>query len=364
MSPSKEGFFNGKKEFMSEFITSAGSVGADYNRSEGRAYLTEGEVICHPQLVRERFDDLRVEALNRGRRRWVYRAILEGELEKHPFEEVNIPLSYLNKGSTRKLIILGENVHVSVVPEWESVYSFWQKPYKSEIDPLGCVRSVLDQFELTKSVQENDIRDLTEIWRPFGWTIDGIRSFLDIQNQPNIWFSGIVERTSGRLVSACQGEGICFGETLIVESTEFGTHIGFEGRGLCTAAVVGLNAQILDDTEHLSTGLPLIYSELSMTSRSDTIARKAGMMIPLVEGQTGLMQPAQVLKRNVSILDGYETNGLELDQLGEDVEHFREAFGSNYRYWRNFIAGILPEAAVNRYYSADQRQQILGYYRS
>lgn len=349
---------------MSEFITSAGSVGADYNRSEGRAYFTEGEVICHPQLVRERFDDLRVEALSRGRRRWVYRAILEGELEKHPFEEVNIPLSYLNQDSTRRLVILGENIHGSEVPEWESVYSFWQKPYKSEIDPLGCATSVLDQFELTKTVQENDIRDLVEIWRPFGWTTDGVRSFLDIQNQPNIWFSGIREIFSGRLVSACQGEAICFGETLIVESTEFGTHLDFEGRGLCTAAVVGLNAQILSDSEHLSPALPLIYSELSMTSRSDTVARKAGMTIPLVEEQPGLIQPTQVLRRNVSVLDGYEVNGLELDQLGEHVEHFREAFGQNFRYWRNFIAGILPETAVNRYYSADQRQQILSYYRS
>lgn len=350
---------------MNEIITSTGTVGADYNRSEGRAYLTEERVLNCLETVLERFEDLRAEALAQGRRRWVFRGIFEGRLDGlvgSNLVEVNIPLSVIDSQSKRRLVILAGNIHRSEVPEWEEVYAYWQRLNRNPPNPLHCVASIPAQFRLTDRATLDDLEDLTEIWQPFGWTRTGVGKFIENYRQKNIWFSGIRDTMSGRLISACQGESIEFTDLLLVEGTEYGTLSDFERKGLCTGAVVGLHAQILRDTLYQKSQIPLIYSELNMTVRSDVIARKAGMIVPDVEGNTSLTQPTQVLRRNVSILDRHGPNDLSLDELGTQAEYFRTAYGVTFPYWRNFIVGILTKEAIDRYYSKDQCREILNYY--
>lgn len=58
-------------------ITSTGTIGTDFNRSEGRAYLTIGEIIGSG-IISERF------------------------------QELDIPLSEINKSTNRHLVIFLE----------------------------------------------------------------------------------------------------------------------------------------------------------------------------------------------------------------------------------------------------------------
>ncbi len=392
---------------MTEKVTSTGSVGLDLYRSDGRAYRTQEKIYRDPQKLLGDLEDISRVSRERGRRRWVLRGVvsqpLAEDLTGNDQLEVNIPLSVMHGNFTHKLVMMADNIHRSEIPEWDEVYRFWQNPYPKEINPVMNVYSIPERFSVTDRVDNRDVEDLMEIWQPFGWTEAGIREFIevkdaatyqlqatqrdlerlnhrqwtsvhrrewismDVSSVHGLWFSGIRDRFSGRLVSACQAESIYFGGILLVEDTEFGTKSEFQGLGLNTAAVTALNAQILSDTlygdSHFnlrhSRIAPLIYSELSMTSRSDVIGRKVGMTIPLVEGQTGLEQPAQVIRRNVAVLDGQATNDLSLNELGTEREHFRQAYGENFPYWRNFIAGVLTKAAIDGYYSRRQCQQIL-----
>ena len=373
---------------MNEIITSTGSIGTDYHRSEGRAYHTEGSVVASLNKALNGVFKLQEGALQYGRRRWVWRGVVTEEVRaglstidhlsqysRHKDSdtfpnigklEVDIPLSLIGNPN-RHLIMVADNMHRSDVPERKKVYNFWQNSFSREINPLVDLESVVGNFELTSRATEVDINDLAEIWRPFGWTRKSVTIFInETQNQSNIWFSGVRERSSRRLVSACQSESISFGGITLVEDTEFGTSPEFEGRGLCTAAVIGLNGQILHDVGRSS--LPLIYSELSMTTRSDVVARKVGMTIPLVENNLGLSGSAQILRRNVSVLDGREPNDLE--PLGKEIYAGLGSFRAldltregHYRFWRNFIVGVLPASAIEKYYSVRQVDQILDYYK-
>ncbi len=392
---------------ISEIITSAGSVGLDLYRSDGRAYKTQEKIYSNPEKLLGDLEDMNRTSRELGRRRWVLRGVarqpLAEDLVGNNQLEVSIPLSVLHGNYTDRLVMMANNVHRSDVPEWDEVYEFWQNPYPKEVNPVMNVYSIPEQFSVTNRIDDSDVEDLMEIWQPFGWTEIGIREFIkvkdaavdqlrftqwdlerlehrewasrsarewtsmDVSNVHGLWFSGIRDRSTGRLVSACQAESIYFGGILLVEDTEFGTKADFQGMGLNTAAVTALNAQILSDTlygksrfnHRHSRRTPLIYSELSMTSRSDIIGRKAGMTIPLVEGRSGLEQPTQVIRRNVAVLDGQAPNDLSLNELGEQGGFYRESYGENFPYWRNFIAGVLTKGAIDRYYSKKQCEQIL-----
>lgn len=114
------------------------------------------------------------------------------------------------------------------------------------------------------------------------------------------------------------------------EGTEYGTLPSHTGHGLCTAAVIGLHAQILDRHYYgqQDRATPLILSEFSMSSRSDIVGRHAGMTIPYVEGSTGFEQtPFQVLRHNVSVQDGLARNDLSWRSWQhEQKAQYRDAF--------------------------------------
>ena len=382
---------------MSEFITSAGLVGTDYYRSDCRAYRTEELIATSSEMVLDEISTLSRGAHSKGRRRWVWRGVVRRQVaddlvtierfsRRHDnwrFPdmgkiEVIIPLSILGGNSSRRLLVIADNIHRSNIPEWQEVYDFWRQPYSREVNPVDRIKAIQSEFRMVNDVTEDDINDLVSIWRPFGWSENGVREFIERYytqsgDSRDLWFSGVRNRSNNKLVSACQGESIHFGGIHLIEATEFGTEPSYEKRGLCTASASGLIAQILRDTFyetnnreklHRSFITPLVYSELSMTTRSDVIARKVGMTIPLTEGIDGLNRPRQVLRRNVAVLDGHQPNNLSLEELVRALPHpdYAENLGNTYNYWRNFITGVLSREAIDRYYSEDQCRGILNYY--
>jgi hypothetical protein len=227
------------------------------------------------------------------------------------------------------------------------------------------VGKVNRNFDLVQGFNTGDYDDLLKIWQPFGWTPQGLDELQGrLQSNEQVWFSGIVDRKTNRLVSACMAESGRVGETSIVETTEYGTLAQFAGRKLSTAAVSYVNAQILADMYYANPDrkpvqemkLPFIYAELSLTSRSDMVARNAGYDIPLRD-RLHPEYPSQVLRHNVAVFDSLPANDLNLENINPI---YHESMGSDYPFYRNFVPGVLPLSAVERYYSLNQVQQMLG----
>lgn len=349
-------------------VSSTGEVGADLHRSEGRAYYNYPTIITDFDDLTTEFSQFRANAQTESRRRVVFRAIINEDVLQQLLssdlpKELIIPLSQISSNDQNYVVILGENVHLSEIPEWGDVYQYWQHPNGSHKTPMDRVihATKVEGFQLTNQLTLADSPQLARIWAPFGWSEFGVRKFIEsYQNNPNVWFSGVRDPETNLLVSACEGERLQMAGIDIVEGTEYGTLPGYEGLGLCTAAVTNLHAQILNDTVYTTGETPLIVSEFNMTSRSDIVGRHAGMTIPLVENTPGLEDsPIQVLKYNVSVLDRETPNNLNWRALGEERHTYRDAFRNPFRYWRNFIVGILPEASISTHYSREQVQQIL-----
>lgn len=350
-------------------VSSMGHAGQpDFNRSEGRAYLTADVVYQDIEQLRKDFSELcqKAEELNSGaRRRIVLKAICNKEvageimIDSQLPVEVMIPLDIVGNQAGEFLVLLAHNVHASPVPEWPSVYSYWKQPINTKT-PLERVQALQDNFLQTNQLHEGDVDHLSQLWSAFGWTSDGVINFIQsYRDSDSIWFSGIRDKQTGFLVSACMGESLQFAGQLVVEGTEYGTLPGYEGRGLCSAAVAGLHAQILRSTLYRNKRVPLITAEFDMSSRSDVVGRHVGMTIPYVEGRQGLTEPLQVLKYNVSVLDRHDPNTINWRDLGVKKSLYRNSFRGPFRYWRNFIFGVLPLSAIEGLYSQSQVNQML-----
>jgi len=358
-----------QKNTGNEILTSMGQAGLpDYSRSEGRAYQTLLHVINSWDDIVQAYTALRSEALNRGRRRVVLRAECSGDVDvfsDEPFPvpiEVVLPIGIVRPQNNGNIIYAAENFHNSQVHgNYGDLALFWFRHNQLgnlAKTPLDRIRKLDSPFSLSKKLTEDDIDDLYKLWRPFRWTREGVEKFIK-EKSDNMWFSGVRDRQTGNLVSACMGESLNFGSILAVEGTEYSTLPEYGGKGLCTAAVVGLNAQVLNDTMKRQEEYPVIIAEFNVASRSDMVGYAAGMYLPNLMNP---FSPMQVLRKNVSVLDSLEPNDVKWEELGDEKQHFRDAFRTTHRYWRDFVPGILPLRNIEAYYDSDQRKEILDMY--
>lgn len=353
---------------MSGEITSTGELGQDYYRSEGRAYYSVERVIHSVEELRSVFENFDQTAQEKGRRRTVVRAICTREvlnqisLAELPLE-VAFPLNLVDAKNEHCLIMLGKNVHDSPVPEWPNVYDYWRSPNGTQRTPLERVCALnRDAYTLTDSLTPKDSECLYKIWAPFGWTQAGVREFITHYNQGNRgWFAGVRNTQTRELLSACMGEQLRLPEVLLVEGTEYGTQPGYEGNGFCTASVTALHAQILRDSLYTTGETPLITAEFDLSSRSDIPGRHAGMEIPLLGSHQEREVPIQVLRHNVAVLDRQEINSLNWRDLGVARHHYQDAYRTKYRFWRNFVLGVLPLSSIATHYSHENVIEILNH---
>lgn len=356
-------------------VSSTGTAGEpDFNRSEGRAYFTTNERFTSVQKLLTTYHDFEHEAFHppldqperTARRRSVFRTRCSEMVAQELMTrtdlplEVCYPLGLIHPGETDFLIMLGKNIHDSEVPEWLNVYDYWKQGDELSTRPMDRVANLQKDFVFTRNLTHDDAESLANIWKPFGWSLSGVTAFIDnISHNSKAWFAG-VRNSEGKLVSAAMGEALNFANMTLVEGTEYGTLPEYEGHGLCTANIVTLHAQILQDLLYKQGIIPIITSEFDMSSRSDIVGKKTGMTIPMVDGVAGLEEsPIQVLRYNVSVLDRQLPNNLSWRDLGSERHKFKESYRTFHRYWRNFIVGILPSQSINEYYSEEMVNNIL-----
>lgn len=346
-------------------LTSTGGTGKIEQRSAGRTYFTSDTRATRGPILLRKMDIVSEAAERHGSRREVFRTratpSVVSELEERGKKaSVVLPLSELGLGNDL-LVTYEHNVHPSEVPEWEAVYADWQKE-RTHPDPVDQVLRMPAGYSLTNRFNNRDNETLYELWRPFGWTKKKIKNFIDTyQQNNNLWVSGVRE-ANGLLASACMGEALVFDGIYMVEATEFGTRVDLRRKNLSALSLIGLNAQIIQSACYEEGHVPLIISEYNMdpNSRSDNVGRKTGMTIPGVEGVMGLTEPTQVLRRNVAVLDGGGPNNLTFHSLGDyEKTKYRNAYRDPFKYWRNFIVGMMTKGNMERYYSPGQVTQIL-----
>lgn len=358
-----------QKEIVSNGPGANNPEGQILFRNEGRAYWSYETRVENFWELNAAYRNWLATSKENGRRRTVLRVrcsqeVVDRLLESDLPREVIVPLNTIWPESTDYLVVLGENVHPSEVPEWSEVYNYWQHPNGSHKRPMDRITNATQNegFQITNVLTLDDVPQLQEIWRPFGWSEQAVISFVNTyRDNPKLWFSGVRDPRTGQLVSACEAELANLAGISLVEGTEYGTLPGYEGMGLCTAAVTALHAQVLRDTFYQTGVAPLIMAEFNMTSRSDVVGRHAGITIPLVENTPGLDNtPIQVLRMNVPVLDRLTPNNISYRGLGDKKDHYRDAYRHTYhRYWRNFIVGTLPLSSIEANYSAEQVETIL-----
>ncbi len=354
-----------------EKFTSTGTAGEpDYHRSYGRAYQTLTNIVTLPEDLIYQYRQLTEGAKEHGRRRWVLRArctpnVVEAIKSEGLPLEAQIPLSYIDEDSPDSIVIMADAIHSQSIPELDEVNSYWRNPnYKNGRTPKDrLMEAVVNGYKVIDSPDQRDVSDLQKIWWPFGWKKEQVIQFIESFNGKrveNLWFSGIRDGESGRLISACMAEALSFAGIQYVESTEYGTLPSYQGQGLCTAAVVALNSQILDYYYRcgLSTKELLVNAEFNMTTRSDVVGRHAGLIVPAIENTTENTS-LQVLRRNVAVLDGYDRNDVRWYNLDGQKALYAGAYSNPHCFWRNFIVGILPQSAIQQFYNPDATQQMV-----
>lgn len=204
------------------------------------------------------------------------------------------------------------------------------------IPPLERVQSAVEQgFSFTDQISEEEVDQIQALWgETFGWERNQVDNLRKRLGDKDVWFAAVKHEET--IISAAMAERLMIsaarGQLDLVESTEWRTRNGHEGKGLMTATVAILNAQILSDLQRYSNGLPLIYAECNFQSRSDRVGYGAGFRIP---DRTGA---SQILVQNVLVRDGQP---IEDDRL------------------RDFTFMYLPREMINKYYDPRQTEAIM-----
>lgn len=295
-------------------FSSIGSLGVT-RRQDGRLYVNATEFSADPIQVLRNFRRLREIGNRHPARigRVVFRgligeevlaAIMDSDLPSNL--EVLLPMD--NFAQTGFLAYLASNRfgRTPIVSSKEMVCETNRYSHKN-VEPVDHIQSLsCEGYRFTDQVEQSDIGRLHDLWGPtFGWSLKEVANLakrieIDRQQSPEargIWI--VLVRNGTEIVSAAMAERLTIpgrkAPLELVENTEWCTRSGYAGRGLITAALVVLNAQVLRDMRHLN---PLIFAECNFQTRSDVAGHKAGFRIP-----DRAFAP-QILVQNVGVNDG------------------------------------------------------------
>lgn len=313
---------------------STGSLGFAY-RSYNRAYINFQGVIHDAGYV-ARLGRIGNELIKRRRKnvtRGVLRALIPHSVlmdvldnpESADLVESVVPIRYLTGANGR-----------SPEPLWMMLAAV-NHPERTPYTPVRDMATAVDDtrrrkitapavripaleqegYRFIRNIPADRIAEIRRLWADsFEWNTKGIRQLRETltstqscsRAQRRVWFSGLVEPRSGRLVSLATAERLDLpvgdGRTVpVVENTEW-RGIDSKRRGLTAAVVAHLNAQILDDIGDLN---PLIIAEANYRSGAHHVGYAAGMEIPprSISGRP----VRQMLIQNVRVGDGCEPDG-------------------------------------------------------
>ncbi len=332
--------------------TSVGRPGEAEPRTFSRLYQTLVSPVNDFNHLSSRFNDL--ENASNGYRRIVLRALCSNDVLTQAIQlnspvEAVIPMNLVCDDNSA-IVFLGENFHSS--PRQGQNVENLIRNRNNHKTPIEKIQAIPKEFKLTNRLNENDTEDLLSLWGRFGWNREQILNFIQsIQTeQGSLWFSAIRDLRTGKLVSASTAEAMEFAGIKYIETTEYSTLDGYESKGLCTATVAGLVAQVLKDTYYSQqSSTTVIAAEFNTSSTSAAIGASAGFVIPKID------RVPQILSYNVAVVDGAQTN-LVFEN------HDQEDRGIPYRFLRDFAVAVLPRENIINLYPPEVVKQIINLY--
>lgn len=337
-------------------LSSTGRLGVS-RRSYDRLYVNGTQYSTNPYEFAINFSRLIQVAERHPSRisRCVFRGLVNEDIMRHISNnglqshlEVALPIREFN-GDNSWLIYLAFNRQDrrSNVPHGTMIEAT-SNLNKEIVTPLERIQALVEQgYTFIRYIFKDQVDEVYSLWgETFGWERQEVvnlrRRLIAAYNNPSsqkdVWFSGLVNK-DGMIVSVAMAERISIpsssGPLDLVESTEWRTKDGYEGRKLMTATLCALNAQILYDLKNKPHGLPLIYAECNFQSRADRAGYGAGMRIP--ERTNGYYAP-QILVQNVLVRDGQPVGEGKL---------------------RDFIFLYLPVKVIQNYYNPIQVESIM-----
>lgn len=288
---------------MSGIVESVGSLGLA-NRSDERSVYTLGV----PASWRNAAQLRRVSRENgntRGQLKFPGNPEMIPVSARHLVDAVFYPSAALNSLSVQRgIIFMSANaearVDLTLQNQWAIAQRVWGEPI--HITPQERLSSLqTNGYHFDSMLSSNDEVPLHQAWRPFGWTTEGVKQFINTYD-PNDpakagWFA-CMRNSDGMLCSAAKAEALTIGDIQVIESTEWGTHSNMRGKGLGTGAVIALNHAILN---HPPRAPYVIMAEANLDPNSPghRVARDVGFS-PAGADMNDPM-PNHVLRAHVSV---------------------------------------------------------------
>lgn len=303
-----------------EIFSSTGELGISRRQNE-RLYVNCRKFHTNPEEVEYKFGKLTEYAQQQPDiSRSIFRGLVNEPVMKHLSGnglksnlEVTVPVAeftgenswliYMAKNKTGRELLIPREVMVNET-----------SAQKREITPpFERVLSIVEQgYTFTSQIQQFQVDQVRSLWgETFGWKrheVDNLRKRLISSNnntpsQKDVWFSAVKDNDT--IISAAMAERLeipsAKGKLDLIESTEWRTMDNYVEKGIMTATVAALNAQILSDLQDNPNGLPLIYAECNFQSSSHRAGYGAGYSIP---ERTGGYSAPQILVQNVFVRDG------------------------------------------------------------
>jgi len=341
-----------------EINTSLGGIDQIEDRTFGRKYLTVGHAINSGKELFFNFYNFLRDSVEG--RRFVFRGLLSKEAQDaavkyHIPVEAKIPMKLVTGDNNEEsaIVYIAKNRHRS--PTQGENQKERIKNRTNGRKPIERARDIKtdNEFIPIKNLTPDDSKDLFELWKRFGWKENEIVNFITrvMSGEKNLWFSGVRDIKTGRLVSACNAEAIEFSGIRYIETTEYSTLRYYEGKSLNTTAVSGLIAQVLSDVYYKKNDnlINVITAEFNTSSNSASVGASSGFIIPEVQGVSG------ILSYNVAVDDGQAPN--EVFKNSDKTDR-----GIPYSMLRDFALGVLPIQNINDLYPEEVVQEIINLY--
>ena len=335
-------------------FSSTGRLGVS-RRQYDRLYVNGTHYSTNPGEVENNFRRL-TEIADRHPQR-ISRSIFRGLVSEaviehisnnglHPYLEVAVPVAEFTGDNSWFVYMANNRLGRELIVPREVMVEETNMQKREVISPLERVRSITKQgYSFVRHIPEDQVNQIHALWgKTFGWErdeVDNLRRRLitcahSSPTQRDVWFSAI--RNNGTIISVAMAERLSIpsasGRLDLVESTEWRTRDEYFGRGLMTATLTALNAQILSDFQENPNGLPFLYAECNFQSRSDRAGHGAGFSIPQ---RTGRYSAPQILVQNVLVRDG------------KPIEEGR---------LRDFTFMYLPVEMIRNHYDSEQVEAI------
>jgi hypothetical protein len=239
-------------------VTSVGSLGKSLEASDNRGYWNNPEIYLNRNKLQEDWEEFLSESRAHGNRRTMMRVLFP----RNQYSTLKgLPVEAIIVRQSKLFVYLGQNEH--------QLISEIRKPIATRETAVADLAPLREGFTLDSKVCKADAEDLFELWEQFGWTYDGVKTFIRKNKKPIQ-----VIRYQDRVVAAMIAESLQFAKRFwIVELTEMGVKPYFQGLGLSKVLIQHLAAQ-----SYRRFGVnSLVYGEFNMSTFAHCAAFSAGM---------------------------------------------------------------------------------------